>query len=58
MLSAKNASGKNSGFAIDLPHYSDNNIDGTAAAQAEIQLFRRTLEQLEVLVQTHHIDCD
>ena len=54
----ENASGKNSGFAIDLPHHSDNNVAGTAAAQAEIQLFRRTLEQLEALVQTHHIDCD
>lgn len=32
----ENASGKNSGFAIDLPHHSDNNVAGTAAAQAEI----------------------
>lgn len=57
-LIGENAAGKNSGFAIDLPHYSDNNVAAAAYAKTEILLWRRTLAELETLISQYGIDCD
>ena len=53
----ENAAGKNSGFAIDLPHFSDNNIVLREEGMAEIRLNRRTIAALEAMIRRYQIDC-
>ena len=50
------ASGRNSGFIVDLPHYLPSR--GLEGNRRLLRLGRAGLEQLRALVQTHAIDCD
>lgn len=54
----ENASGRNSGFAIDLPHTTSSSLDELSAARSHMQLARAAIDQLEGLVEQHAIQCD
>lgn len=54
----ENASGKNSGFAIDLPHYSENNLLPKEIASQEIELYRYAINQLDTTIKNQGIQCD
>lgn len=54
----ENASGKNSGFAIDLPHYSENALLPQEVASKEIELYRYAIEKLDSTIHEHNIECD
>ncbi|MEO1492440.1 MAG: FAD-dependent oxidoreductase [Pseudomonadota bacterium] len=52
------ASGRNSGFGIDLPHTVGTNNDENEGAHGYMRLARAALAYLEDIVTTHGIDCD
>ncbi|WJV55589.1 FAD-binding oxidoreductase [Prodigiosinella aquatilis] len=57
-MTGESASGRNSGFAIDLPH----NIGSSTAELEKAANYRRLLQagiaQLDALIHRHQIDCD
>ena len=54
---AYGASGRNSGFVIDLPHKFSLEHPDPAHKQRLLQLNRAAIDQLQSLVTTHGIDC-
>ena len=54
----ENASGRNSGFAIDLPHNVGSSLEELDGSHRFMRLARAAIDQLEGLVQTHNIQCD
>lgn len=54
----ENASGRNSGFAIDLPHTVSSNLDQLDGAHRYMRLARAAISELEDQVTTHNISCD
>ena len=54
----ENASGRNSGFGIDLPHVVGSGQDDLASAHAYMRLSRAALDHLESVVREHSIACD
>ncbi len=54
----ENASGRNSGFAIDLPHNVGSSLDELEGSHRFMRLARTAIDQLENAVKTHNIPCD
>ena len=54
----ENASGRNSGFAIDLPHTVSSNLDQLDGAHRYMRLARAAIAELEEQVEKHNIACD
>lgn len=54
----ENASGRNSGFGIDLPHNVGSSLDELEGSHRFMRLARMALDHLESVVETHGIDCD
>lgn len=54
----ENASGRNSGFAIDLPHASSTAEDLTEQGKRTIRVGRYAIETLDQLIHQHQIACD
>ena len=54
----ENASGRNSGFVIDIPHTISSNLDQLESAQSHMRLARAATDHLARLVEEHNIDCD
>ena len=54
----ENASGRNSGFAIDLPHNVGASLEELDSSRAYMRLARAAIAALEEAVTTHGIDCD
>lgn len=54
----ENASGRNSGFGIDLPHVVGGAQDDLSGAHAYMRLARSALDHLEGVVGSHGIACD
>ncbi|MER8074793.1 NAD(P)/FAD-dependent oxidoreductase [Acinetobacter pittii] len=54
----ENASGKNAGFAIDLPHYAGKSEIEKNKAMEEIKLYRYGIQILDTLISKHQIQCD
>jgi glycine/D-amino acid oxidase-like deaminating enzyme len=54
----ENASGRNSGFAIDLPHAPATSAASTEQGLRAIRVGRFALDELDRLVRIHGIDCD
>jgi len=52
------ASGRNSGFIIDVPHNSDASADANEANQRILRLNRFAIGWLQELVEQHQIRCD
>lgn len=54
----ENASGRNSGFAIDLPHVVGGAQDDLSGARRYMKLARAAIADLESHIARHTIDCD
>ena len=54
----ENASGRNSGFAIDLPHNVGSSLDELEGPQRFMRLARFSIDYLDELVNKHSIACD
>lgn len=54
----ENASGRNSGFGIDLPHNVGSSLDELEGSHRFMRLARMALDHLEGVVQTHDIQCE
>ncbi len=54
----ENASGRNSGFGIDLPHNVGSSLDELDGSHRFMRLARMALDHLEGVVEAHGIDCD
>ena len=54
----ENASGRNSGFAIDLPHNVGSSLEELEGSHRFMRLARHAIDYLEEQVTTHGIDCD
>ena len=54
----ENASGRNSGFAIDLPHNVGSSLDELEGSHRFMRLARAAIAELEKQVAAHAIDCD
>ena len=54
----ENASGRNSGFGIDLPHNVGSSLDELEGSHRFMRLARMALDHLEGVVEAHGIDCD
>lgn len=54
----ENASGRNSGFAIDIPHTTSSDAGELNSAHAYMRLSRAAVDRLESIVTTHGIQCD
>ncbi len=54
----ENASGRNSGFAIDLPHNVGSSLDELEGSYRFMRLARMAIDQLEATVKTHGIECE
>ena len=54
----ENASGRNSGFAIDLPHNVGSSLDELEASHRFMRLARAAIAELEGVVEAEGIDCD
>ena len=52
------ASGRNSGFAIDLPHNTGASLEELEASHRHLNLARTAISYLQENVQAHGIDCD
>ena len=55
---ADGASGRNSGFAIDLPHTSGGAADENEGALGHMRLARAGIAHLKQQIEAHGIDCD
>jgi glycine/D-amino acid oxidase-like deaminating enzyme len=53
----ENASGRNSGFAIDLPHNVGSSLAELEGSQRFMRLARAAITELDRVVQAHGIDC-
>jgi glycine/D-amino acid oxidase-like deaminating enzyme len=51
------ASGRNSGFAIDVPHNVGSSLEELDGSQRYIRLSRAAIDHLESMVAAHSIDC-
>jgi len=56
--SGENASGRNSGFGIDLPHNVGSSLDELEGSHRFMRLARMALDHLEDVVTTHDVQCD
>lgn len=54
----ENASGRNSGFAIDLPHTPGTSAEATGQGRRAIRIGHFALNELDGLVKEHAIACD
>ncbi len=54
----ENASGRNSGFAIDLPHNVGSSLDELEGSQRFMRLARAAIAHLEQVVESNGIACD
>lgn len=54
----ENASGRNSGFGIDLPHITGSAHDELDGSHRFMRLARAAIDYLETAVRRHGIDCD
>jgi glycine/D-amino acid oxidase-like deaminating enzyme len=54
----ENASGRNSGFVIDIPHTTSSNLDQLENSHRHMRLARAATEQLSELVAKYNIECD
>lgn len=54
----ENASGRNSGFVIDVPHTTSSNLEQLDGAHRHMRLARAATESLSALVKQHNINCD
>ncbi len=54
----ESASGRNSGFAIDLPHNVGSSLDELEGSHRFMRLARAAIDHLERTVETAGIDCD
>jgi glycine/D-amino acid oxidase-like deaminating enzyme len=54
----ENASGRNSGFAIDVPHNARTEFDGLEDSRRQMRLARAAIGELEGQVTRHAIACD
>jgi glycine/D-amino acid oxidase-like deaminating enzyme len=54
----ENASGRNSGFAIDLPHVTSSNKDELDGAHRYMALARAAIDYHETQIRRYAIDCD
>ena len=54
----ENASGRNSGFAIDLPHTTSSNKDELEGSHRYMALARAAIEYHETQIERHRIECD
>lgn len=54
----ENASGRNSGFAIDLPHNVGSSLDELEGSHRFMRLARFAIDHLSEAVETHGIACD
>ena len=54
----ENASGRNSGFAIDLPHNVGSSLDELEGSHRFMRLARFAIDHLGSVIQKHDIDCD
>ncbi len=54
----ENASGRNSGFAIDLPHNVGSSLDELEGSYRFMRLARMAIDQLETAVKKHNIACE
>lgn len=54
----ENASGRNSGFAIDLPHNVGSSMEELEGSHRFMRLARTAIAELERVVEAHGIDCD
>lgn len=54
----ENASGRNSGFAIDLPHTSSSVVDERKDGGRAIRVNQFGISELDSLVKTHQLACD
>ena len=52
------ASGRNSGFAIDLPHNVGSSLEELEGSQKFMRLARTAIEHLETQLKTHGFGCD
>ncbi len=57
-VAGENASGRNSGFAIDLPHNVGSSLDELEGSHRFMRLARMAIDQLETVVKSHGIECD
>ncbi len=57
-ICGENASSRNSGFAIDLPHTVSSGLDELDGAHRYMRLARAAIAELEGQVELHGIDCD
>lgn len=57
-VAGENASGRNSGFAIDLPHNVGSSLDELEGSHRFMRLARTAIDQLQAAVKTHGINCD
>jgi glycine/D-amino acid oxidase-like deaminating enzyme len=55
---AENASGRNSGFAIDVPHSASGSLGEIENSERYIRLSRAAIAYLQKQVTHHSIDCD
>lgn len=54
----ENASGRNSGFAIDLPHNVGSSLEELEGSHRFMRLARMAVDQLDDVITTHGIQCD
>ena len=54
----ENASGRNSGFAIDLPHNVGSSLDELEGSHRFMRLARTAIDSLTETIEAHDIDCD
>ena len=54
----ENASGRNSGFAIDLPHNVGSSLEELDGSHRFMRLARAAISHLEEQIETHDIHCD
>ncbi len=57
-VAGENASGRNSGFAIDLPHVIGGGKDELEGSHRYMALARAAIDYHEKQIAQHHIDCD
>lgn len=51
-------SGRNAGFAIDLPHNVNSSMEELAKSDSYRRLYRAGIDSLQQLIDTHNIACD
>lgn len=54
----ENASGRNSGFAIDLPHNVGSSLDELSGPQRFMRLARSAISSLDEIIKVHGVQCD